>query len=113
MPCRDYSENDRVRYEMSPEDRARLDHYAKMLCVTCQYLEDKGLSMPTIVVSKWWEAHKAADGRARQIEAERKRRLRDEMAVKVSAWKKLTPKERTLLGVKNPKAVKDDTDLDI
>jgi hypothetical protein len=100
MPCRDY-DDDSQRIKDLYE---KVGELTRMLCATCQIVEESGLVLPK-ESRKWWTAHKAADEREKQY----KRALMEERALKTAAYKKLTPAERKALGVRNP--ADEDTEL--
>jgi len=93
MPCRDY-DDDSQRIKDLYE---KVGDLTRMLCATCQIVEESGLRLPPSA-RKWWKAHKAADERAEQAH----RAALAEHALRVAGYKKLTPAERNALGVGDP-----------
>jgi hypothetical protein len=95
MPCRDYDDDSQRIKELYE----KVSDLTRMLCATCQYVEDKNLSLPDFETSKWWKAHKAADLRAKAAVAKAEK----DHQTKLAAYKKLSPEEREALGVKYPR----------
>jgi hypothetical protein len=79
------------------------DRLARIACQAMQALEDMGkadfLLLKDTEVREWWAAHKEADRKAR--EAFEAKLRREEL--KAAALAKLTPEERTALGIKPPR----------
>jgi hypothetical protein len=105
MPCQSYETSwarDSDDYEVRKVKR-EADRLARIACQAMQTLEDMGhadfLLLKDTEVREWWAAHKEADRKAR--EAFEAKLRREEL--KAAALAKLTPEERTALGIKTPR----------
>lgn len=105
MPCNSYESNwasDSSVYEVRKIKR-EADRLARIACQAMQTLEDMGqadfLLLKDSEVREWWVAHKEADRKAREAAAEKLRREE----LREAALAKLTPEERTALGIKTPR----------
>lgn len=74
------------------KDRRRLDERTRELCAR---LQDADIASMSLEAQVWWRGHQAADARRlkRELEARAKGKEHD------TAIAKLTPRERTLLGL--------------
>ena len=97
MPCR-YEESDAEKAASAAESEKvrnrKLDKLTRMLCWLCNRVEND-LGLTTLIrqndeLDKWWTSHKKSDAKKAALEIQSKRKV---------ALDKLTPEERTLLGV--------------
>lgn len=103
MPCTDGRDNKTVTVS-DPNDRKKINKLTRMLCSTLRTIEQMGTTLQPNPISKlgtevndWWKAHKIADKKretAEKIE-------RNRQQAKRRALKKLTLREKTLLGLKS------------
>jgi len=99
MPCSDggYDYND------GREEVQKIHKLTRMLCALCELVESSSdfdnacEHIPGLV--KWWNKHKEED----RLQRERERKAQEVYEEKLRAYKRLTPKQRELLGVKEPK----------
>lgn len=66
MPCRDYSINESIRSSPEYSDTAKIlgkrcDELSRMLCATCELIENNNIKMPSPEIAKWWAFHKSQD----------------------------------------------------
>jgi hypothetical protein len=95
MPCRSGDEDCAGE---SYRTTVKLDKLTRMLCDALTKLERTSVQLVrtlSLETQEWWAEHKEAD-RARIAEEER---LKGITQAKAHALKKLTPKERKLLGL--------------
>ena len=92
MPCRSDD-----HYSTGDAQRLEIDRLTQLLCEACSllYRHDLTPGIGTSKLRKWWIDHKEKDQARRQREAaeQAKRNARS------AALSKLTPEERTLLGL--------------
>lgn len=95
MPCSDsgYEYND-CRKEVQ-----KIHKLTELLCTACAELENHDDAVFTPSLASWWMEHKREDAERREREAEAMAQYRLEM----KAYKKLTPDERKMLGVRQPR----------
>lgn len=93
MPCRDDRDNGSDTYTQD-----KLDKVTRQLCRISRKLEKDGLldKYTDREHTTWWNAHKEAD--EKRLAAEAAERARRELAANARA--KLTPEERTALGIR-------------
>lgn len=104
MPCRDAVVEDEIRLRAS-EERRLLE--ASMCAILTVLERDHDLQeilksvdwneagVPRYRLEKWWDEHKEEDRRRRKAEAEKRERER----LREEALSKLTPAERSALGL--------------
>ena len=93
MPCRDYGYEE---YE-AQKTKEKLDMLTRNLCAAMKLIEKKDLliKMP-MEAREWWTKHKELDAKE---EAKRNEELRKQK-LKNAALDKLSPEEKTLLGLR-------------
>lgn len=100
MPCRSDYPDDSSSYSSGVRDE--LDNVTALLCSTLtslQFINTAALSellRQSPALAKWWGDHQAAD-RKREAEEKLKRKEKDDIQ---KAIKKLSPRERKLLGIR-------------
>ena len=102
MPCRDY-ESDDWDYDNSREVaklKKQVDRLARIACKAMDELVKSGyadfLLLKDDEVREWWEAHQEADRKAKEAEAEKRRKDK----IKKDALAKLSDEEKKVLGIK-------------
>ena len=93
MPCHDYGQE-----EIYQKERTKKIHkLTRMLCETCDCLEDEGLFFGNVSeeLDMWWEQHKEEDSTRKIFEARESKLL----AARKKALAKISEKDRKLLGL--------------
>jgi phage/plasmid-associated DNA primase len=92
MPCRDYDNNDMSIANSYINQNNKLTDF---LCTMCREFETRDIPLPTTAIEIWWQQHKRED---KEREAKKRQEEKD-LADKQNARKKLTRRERKLLGI--------------
>lgn len=104
MPCRDWVVEDEERHRASNEKRLLEASMCAILTVLERYHDLQEIlksvnwdeaGVPRYRLEKWWDEHKAEDRRRKKAEAEKRERER----LREEALSKLTPAERSVLGL--------------
>lgn len=104
MPCRDWAD---IEAERRTESQEKILLEASMCAILTVLERDHDLQeilksvdwneagVPRYRLEKWWDEHKAEDHRRKKAEAEKQERER----LRTEALSKLTPEERSALGI--------------
>jgi len=91
MPCRDYIPDEYHHMGLRDEN----DKLTNYLCTMCKAFDSSNMPIPSNEVAEWWKKHKEEDRKKAEAEAYKKKLQTD----KRNALKKLTKKEKKLLGL--------------